>query len=156
MAVERGTDAANISRRADGPVRATVPLRSGALDASTRRARRPRRANDRTTRERGSTSGCHWTPSAQRAAGQLDRLDEVVEHAPARRHDARRRARSTAWWWWDLVACSSSPAAAAGERAGRQAHVVVGVVEGARGAPVVGVADVVGQVLDQRPAAARR
>src|SRR4051794_41940280 len=43
-------------------------------------------------------------------------------------------------------------AGARGERARLEPDVVVGVVEGAERAAVVGVADVVGQVLHERPA----
>ncbi len=60
-------------------------------------------ANDSTSREAGSASGCHCTPSAERRGRDLDRLDEVVEHAPARglrapRRPSRRPGGGGTWW----------------------------------------------------------
>ena len=101
----------------------------------------------------GSASGCHCTPSTNRA-GQLDRL------RPARPRTSRRRLtispaprQSTPWWWWDLVAWTSSPAALAASEPATSVDLVVGAVEGADHAAVLLVAEVVGQVLDQRAAA---
>ena len=59
--------------------------------------------NDRTTRERGSTSGCHWTPRAQRDSGtsiastRSSSTLQPVATTPS-------PSDATAWWWCDLVA----------------------------------------------------
>jgi hypothetical protein len=88
----------------------------------------------------------------ERAGGVLDRLGQLVERRPARDPPALadlghalvvvglRRVRDLA-------------RGALGERPGGEADVVVGAVEGADHPPVVLVAEVVGEVLDERPAA---
>ena len=81
----------------------------------------------------------------------LDRLDEVVEHAPAARHEPVAEPVD-GLVVVRLGAVHELAARPRGERSLGEPDVVVGVVERAEPAPVVAVADVVGQVLDQRPA----
>src|SRR6185437_8954085 len=101
------------------------------------RAARPLRADATRapiTRLSASASGCHWTPSANGSDGSSI---------------ASGRSSMTA----HPVTSSPSPRRPRGLRARGQADVVVGLVEAADDAPVLGVAEVVGQVLAQRPAA---
>ena len=65
-----------------------------------------------TTPERGSTSGCHCTPSTQRASGisiASTRSSSTLQPLAT----SPSPSRSTAWWWCDLVLCTSSPHARA-------------------------------------------
>ena len=59
---------------------------------------------------------------------------------------------STPWWWWDLVAVELLAGGPRGERTRLEPDVVVGVLEAAGMAPVLLVADDVGQVLGERAA----
>src|SRR4051812_15740445 len=93
--------------------------------------------------------GVPLDPEGEAARRVLDRLGQVVEGAPARLHEALTQPRD------GLVVVRLGgvvdlAGGARGERAVGEAHPVVRPVEGARDAAVVLVADVVGQVLDQR------
>ena len=103
MAVERGTDAANISRGADGSGTGNPPYVPAA--GWRRVARRPRvaapprggtRAGARGLGREGSgrrasagrPPGCHWTPSAQRRSGSSIASTRSSSTLQPARHDA--------------------------------------------------------------------
>ncbi len=83
--------------------------------------------------------------------GRLDRLRQLVDRRVAGDLEALADGRDP------LVVVGLRPVEllagrASRERAGRQAHVVVGAVEAARRAAMLFVPELVGQVLAQRPA----
>ena len=118
-----------------GRARARARRRSGRAQRAVAAAARRRADEAGDDPEPGSTSGCHWTPSAQRARGRLDRLHELVERRSSRWPRGPRR-RVDALVVVGLRRVHRLAARARGERARREAHVVVGVVEGA-GDPAV-------------------
>ena len=100
-----------------------------------------------------SASGCHCTPSAKRLRRDPRSPRAGRRPSPSRSPRGRRRSRRRPGGGATSSACTSSPRGARGQRAVGEPHVVVGVSNAPGDAPVVLVADVVGQVLDQRAAA---
>src|SRR4051794_8275172 len=82
----------------------------------------------------------------------LDRLGKLVEVGPPGYHQPLAEPVD-ALVVMGLRGVALLPRRARGERPGRQAHVMVGAVEAPQDAPVVLVAEQLGQVLMQRPAA---
>ena len=100
------------------------------------------------SRERSSASGCHWTPRAKRLPGSSIASDELVEVRPA--GDLQPVADAVdALVMMGLRRVTLLTGRARGQRAREQAHVVVDAVEAARHAPVMLVAEQLGQVLVQ-------
>ena len=86
------------------------------------------------------------------AAGHLERLGQVVDRGPPG-HREPLADPVDALVVVRLGGMARRPGHLGGERPVGEAHVVVRVVEAAEDAPVVAVAEVVGQVLHERPAA---
>ena len=142
MAVDRRTARASIAPRA--AARGSVSRRSRAAAASCTSAA--------ISCEVGSASGCHWTPSAKRRSGSSIASGSSSSVLQPRRDQPLPQLRD-ALVVVGLGRVVDLARGARGQRAVGQPDVVVGAVEGARHAAVVLVADVVGQVLDQRPPA---
>ena len=87
-------------------------------------------------------------PTANERSGQLDRLDQIVGHRPARWRRAPRPSRSSAWWWCERTSARSAPIGPRGERPRLEPDLV-----GRELADDLHVLGRVAEVLDQRAAA---